>query len=308
LEEFISHTASAIHKIKPNTWTKMSLDQQENSYYSKPSTYVSLTYITMPQVACPQNSFIKPGTQIHMYDAKDVFKLLNSLIRRSSHSTILSKFGSKKSFNLNPRGVPWQSCSWLWGLDSVKIASRCSMTLIWTTSSNNLTGNYYDMCLLWDSEGKEEVFFLLYHSAWVLRVTVRDSFATSVFGDDDPDALPKVPEDPTLNCHLFVTFHTFAKQIFCKYIYIFYSGQKRFPGTTLPIIVLCLWEYLPWLTLSQVTPPALEPVLWGITVIKSKLQVNPGHTACRLTSQDLHLGTSRHVVTFTPLLCLLCLY
>ena len=31
LEEFISHTASALHKIKPNTWTKMSLDQEENS-------------------------------------------------------------------------------------------------------------------------------------------------------------------------------------------------------------------------------------------------------------------------------------
>jgi len=162
------------------------------------------------------------------------------------------------------------------------------------------------MCLLWDSEGKEEVFFLLYHSALVLWVTVRDSwFATSVFGDDDPDALPKVPEGPALNCHLFVMFHTFANQIFCKYKHIFYRGQKRFPGTTLPIIILHLWEYLPWLTLSQVTLRALEPVLWGITVIKSKLQVNPAPTACRLTSQDLHLGTGRrHVVTFTPLLCL----
>jgi hypothetical protein len=39
-----------------------------------------------------------------------------------------------------------------------------------------------------------------------------------VFGDDDPDALPKVP---ALNCHLFVMFHTFANQIFCNYKYIF---------------------------------------------------------------------------------------
>jgi len=164
------------------------------------------------------------------------------------------------------------------------------------------------MCLLWDSEEKEKVFFLLYHSAQVLWVHSR--CAISVFGDDDPDALPQVPEGPALNCHLFVTFHNFANQIFCKYKYITYRGQKRFPGTTLPIIILRLWEYLPWLTMSRVTPPALEPALWGITVIKSKLQVNPACTACRLTSQDLHLTTrSRHVVTFTPLLCLLlCLY
>jgi hypothetical protein len=89
------------------------------------------------QVACPQSPFIKPSTRIHMHDAKDVFELLNSLIRRSSHLTILSKFGSKESFNLNLRRVPWWFCSWLRGLDSVKLASRCSMTLIWIASSNN---------------------------------------------------------------------------------------------------------------------------------------------------------------------------
>lgn len=90
----------------------------------------------------------------------------------------------------------------------------------------------------------------------------------------------------------------------------------------LAICHLCFWRWWsrcpakapedPALKFSFVchVPPALEPVLWGITVIKSKLQVNPAPTACRLTSQDLHLGTrSRHVVTFTPLLCLLlCLY
>jgi len=86
------------------------------------------------QVACLQSPFIKPSTRIHTYDAKDVFELLNSSIRRSSHST---KFGSKESFNLNLRRVPWRSCSWLRGLDSVKLASRGSMTLIWIASSNN---------------------------------------------------------------------------------------------------------------------------------------------------------------------------
>ena len=129
----------------------------------------------MHQVPCPKNPFLKPSTGIHMYDAKDILELLSALIRRSSHSTILSKFGSKKSFNLNLRRVPWWSCSWLRGLDSVKLAPRCSMTLMWTASSNNYTGNY-DVGLLWDSEGKEEVYFLQYHSAWVLRVTVRDSW------------------------------------------------------------------------------------------------------------------------------------
>ena len=154
------------------------------------------------QVVCSQNPFIKSSTRSHMYDAKDIFKLLKSLISRSSHSTILSKFGSKESFNLNLRRVPWWSCSWLRGLDLVKLASRCSMTLVWIASSNNYTGNYYDMCLLWDSEGNEEVFFL--------HTTVLEFFKSlsgthdlqPVFGDDDPDALPKVPEDPALNCHV----------------------------------------------------------------------------------------------------------
>jgi hypothetical protein len=154
-------------------------------------------------------------------------------------------------------------------------------------------------------------YFSCYTTVLEFFESVRDSwFVTFVFRDDDPDALPKVPEDPTLNCHLFVMFHTFANQIFLSINTFFIAVKKDFlePHSPLSYCVngnICL-EF----TLSQVTPPVLEPVLWGITVIKSKLQVNPASTACRLTSQDLHLGTrGRHVVTFTPLFCLLlCLY
>jgi hypothetical protein len=52
----------------------------------------------------------------------------------------------------------------------------------------------------------------------------------------------------SLRCHLFGWSHTWV--YFHKYKYMFLV-QNRLSGTTVPVLALSLWEYLPWLNVTS---------------------------------------------------------
>ena len=108
------------------------------------------TYVVPHLRRLPPTQYIKPSAHIRAYDGEDVFELLNSHVQALmvDHLVEIRKQMALKNLSPDLKSKPWPFHSWLYGLNSLKLASRCLRALIRTSSEQEqLDRNYEDACL-----------------------------------------------------------------------------------------------------------------------------------------------------------------
>jgi hypothetical protein len=129
--------------------------EQHWSVRYRPSqlTVFLLTFIN--NAVSPRLTWLRP--YVFCPQAKRTYAYLwcwNPMIRHRCWSILLN-FWSKESLNklrnlnLSLRRGSWQFWSWKRAFDVLKLASRCSGSLIGTSSCKDQARNYEDACLLW---------------------------------------------------------------------------------------------------------------------------------------------------------------
>ena len=146
----------------------------------------------------------------------------------NSRSTSLLEMGSKvvleklSNLSVSLRRGPWRFGTWLWGMDWLKLASRCSRTLIQTNSEQQQLDEKLWGCLLIRRFRKRKSDLclarlqrLIYSSK--LKGTVRHHFCCWTFKImNDPDDPSTVPEKRVLlKFSLFFCHFTFLEHFRC---------------------------------------------------------------------------------------------
>ena len=127
------------------------------------------------------------------------------------------------------RGRPWCFYSFLRGLDSLILASRCLRVLIQTSSKQLQLDKELRGCLLCSSHLQGLLHIHLY--SWTLELMIQITC-------------------PEFKRKCLLLKLSFALQIsyFCTFFVsvniTFFPGQNSLSGTTLTILMLCFWENL----------------------------------------------------------------